>query len=128
MAPKNTPYIFVFSAVQQLAFNPEEESSCLSLYFKAINAALTKLPRSGMCRSEEMSRHLDYFLQYASQSHLSTFVQEAMQRAHYAGALAYVFLTHQRLSLSQQQAYVESDVYRVDAGQTQFLGRISSEG
>lgn len=114
-------------ALQQLHMEPSQESFCLNL-FSEVGGALKKLPKQALCREDELATHFDYFLHFGSPRHLGKFVGEALARSERVGSEALAFLTHQRFSLFEGKAYLESEVYRVIGEEAVYVGKVKTEG
>jgi hypothetical protein len=125
---QNVDVAKLHASLTKLSFDTAQESTCLNLFLEDSDHRLERLPRQGLCQKSDLAKKFDYFLHFGSPNHLAGFVREALFRANRSGFEAVAFMTHQRFSLFQRKAYVESDIYRVWGDKVEYLGKIKSEG
>ncbi len=115
-------------ALAKLAHDPDQESLCINLFLDNAKNGLRKMSQSGFCHDEEIARHLDYFLHFGSTMHLAQLVNKAIASQKIPSSEAIVFFTHQRFSLMEARAYIESDVYRIAGNEITSLGKFRDGG
>ena len=102
--------------------NPEDESLCINLFLENEKGELNKQARNGLCKDDGIAKKLDLFVELGSKTSLTAFTKEALQRAGLPHAQAIIFLSHQRVNLFKNQAYVESQAYRYADAKIHKLG------
>jgi hypothetical protein len=105
----------------------EQDSMCLNLFLHDSDNKLTKLPRTGLCKQQELADKLDYFMHFRSTKNLGDFVEAALRRTEHQDSEAWAFLVRQRYNLFRNEHYQESEVYLVKGGLVKYMGKISNK-
>lgn len=113
------------SVIEKLSGDENWVSDCVNLFAQGSQGNWERLSTKGLCQNRDLANDLDHILYFGSSEHLAHFTKGALAQALKPEAVAYGFVTRQRLNLLEGRAYLESDIYQVVDGKGQFLATIT---
>ncbi len=113
-------------ALSSAILDPDQESNCVNVFVEN-DSILHRLPPTNLCRNDAHVAELEEFLQLRATEKLNSFVHAALHALQQPSHKAVAFVTHQRLNLWQQKAYLESDVYKIENDAIIYMGKVKNE-
>lgn len=106
--------------------SPLDESNCVNI-FLIDDGNIKRSNHSGLCQNETFLKNREYFLHFGSEKHLAAFINHTLEKSYNASSTALAFLTHQRFNLLNNNAYLESEIYKISDNNIIYLGRFSDK-